>query len=165
MDLSIVAAGAGRSVPLEGAEFVVKEDGSHTRGNLMVAEMVIQPGFAPPVQHLHRAHEEAWYILEGEVEFTSGTRAQRVGPGGWVVVPLGIPHTFGNPGDVPARFLATMTPNLYLDYFVEMADEMARAQQEHGEVSNEIRAQISTRLMPKYHTEVIDPIAWERDHR
>jgi mannose-6-phosphate isomerase-like protein (cupin superfamily) len=166
MDLNIVAAGAGRSLALgESATFLVKEDGSHTQGKLFVAEMVIQPDFAAPIQHLHHAHEESWFVLEGELEFTSGTRVTRVGPGGWVLVPTDVPHTFGNPGDVPARFLAMMTPNLYLDYFVEMAEQLARARQAQGEVTDAVRARISAELMPKYQTEIVDPAAWERARR
>lgn len=166
MDLNLVRAGAGQSVPLgESAELTVKEDGSLTRGNLMVAEMTIQPDFAPPIQHLHRAHEESWYVLEGELEFTSGTHMTRVGPGDWVLVPIGVPHTFGNAGDVPARFLTVMRPNLYLNYFHELSDRMARGHPEASTLTDEAREQISAELMAKYHTEIIDPIAWERDHR
>ena len=117
MDWNVVAAGTGRSMRLDSSsELIIKEDGSYTRGNLVAAETVLQPDFVSPPQHLHHAHEEAWYILEGEVDFTSGTRVRRAGPGDWVVVPLGIPHTFGNPGEVPARFLSFFTPRLYLDY-------------------------------------------------
>lgn len=165
MEWSVLAAGAGRTIRLANAEMVVKEDGSHTRGNLMVAEMVIQPDFVAPLQHLHHAHEEAWYILDGEVEFTSGTRVRRVGPGDWVLVPLGVPHTFGNPGRVPARFLSTMTPHLYLDYFLELSERTSRALQEGERPVAEVVGRVSAEIMPKYHTEVItDPAAWERDH-
>ncbi|MFG1709891.1 cupin domain-containing protein [Nonomuraea sp. M3C6] len=119
--------------------------------------MVIQPDFAAPLQHLHNGHEEAWFVLDGEIEFTSGTRVTRVGPGGWVLVPIGVPHTFSNAGGVPARFIAVMTPNFYLGYF----DELSRAM---DGVSDEARGRISAGLMAKYQTEVVDPVAWERDH-
>lgn len=165
MDLNLLAAGAGESVRLgDSAELTVKENGSLTRGNLMVAEMTIQPNFAPPIQHLHRAHEESWYVLEGELEFTSGTHTARVGPGEWVLVPIGVPHTFGNAGDTAARFLTVMTPNLYLNYFRELGDSMARAHQETSTLTDEARERISAELMAKYQTEIVDPLAWERDH-
>jgi mannose-6-phosphate isomerase-like protein (cupin superfamily) len=166
MDWNVVGAGAGRVVKLgDTAEMVIKEDGSNSRGNLMVAEMSISPDFAAPLQHLHRAHEEAWYVLDGEVEFVSGTRVRRVGAGDWVLVPVGVPHTFSNPGDVPARFLTVMTPDLYLGYFVEMGEKTARAVAESDEPVNELRARVSAAIMPKYHTEVItDPGAWEQEN-
>lgn len=167
MDWNVVAAGAGRVVRLgAAAEMVVKEDGANSRGGLMVAEMSIQPDFGAPLQHLHHAHEEAWFILDGEVEFVSGTRVRRVGIGDWVMVPIGVPHTFSNPGDVPARFLTVMTPNLYLDYFVELGDKAARALAGSDRPAHELQARISAEIMPKYHTEVIaDPAEWERRNR
>jgi mannose-6-phosphate isomerase-like protein (cupin superfamily) len=167
MEWHILAAGAGQIIRLaNNAELIVKEDGSKTRGNLFVAEMTIQPDFVAPPQHLHHAHEEAWYVLDGEVEFTSGTRVRRAGPGDWVLVPLEVPHTFGNPGDVPARFLTTMTPRLYLDYFLELSEKASRAVQESDLPTDEVVARVSGEIMPKYHTEVItDPAAWEGEHR
>jgi len=165
VDMNILAAGEGQSLPLgEGATLVVKEDGSRTRGNLMVAEMEIVPGFVAPVQHVHHAHEESWYVLDGELEFTSGTRQRRVAAGGWVLVPVGIPHTFSNPGDVPARFLAVMTPNLYLNYFVETGQRLAELRAAGRTEDDDLRAELGRELMPKYQTEVIDPVAWEQSH-
>lgn len=160
--MNIVTAGAGRTIPMgPSAQFIVKEDGSLTRGNMVVAEMVIEPEFVAPPQHLHRAHEESWYILEGELEFSSGTRVRRVGPGGWVLVPVGIPHSFSNPGHEPTRFLAIMTPNLYLGYFEELGEAMTRAQQEGGELTDEMRSRVIAELMGKYQTEIVDRTAGE----
>src|SRR5262249_32054277 len=74
-----------------------------------------------PLPHVHRAHEEGFYVLEGEIEFTIGADSIRLGAGGWVLVPIGVPHTFRNPGDTPARFLNTFTPDRYIHYFEEAA--------------------------------------------
>lgn len=154
--MNVLLAGEGRAVPLgEGARFVVKEDGSRTRGNLMVAEMEIDPGFVAPVQHVHHAHEESWYVLDGELEFGSGDRQIRVGPGGWVLVPLGVPHTFSNPGDAMTRFLAVMTPNLYLDYLVETGERLGELRAAGRPVTPEVREELGRELMPKYQTEVV----------
>jgi mannose-6-phosphate isomerase-like protein (cupin superfamily) len=166
VDWNVVKAGGGRTIRLDNSsELTIKEDGLYTRGNLVAAEMVMQPDFVAPPQHLHHAHEEAWYVLDGEVEFTSGTRVRRVGPGDWVVVPLGVPHTFANPGDVPARFLNFFTPRLYLDYLTELAEKTSRALRETDLPPGAVRARIAAETMPKYQTEVIaDPAAWEKEH-
>jgi uncharacterized cupin superfamily protein len=116
----------------------------------MVAEMVIQPDFTAPRQHLHHAHEETWYVLDGELEFTSGAKVTRVRTGDWVLVPAGVPHTFANPGTVPTRFLATMTPDLYLGYFEELSAEVARTHRAGRDLTEEALAQISADLMAKY---------------
>jgi len=60
-------------------------------------------------------------VLDGEIEFTVGAETARLGPGGWVLVSIGAPHTFANPGSAPARFLNTFTPDRYIHYFDDMA--------------------------------------------
>jgi len=57
-----------------------------------------------------------------------------------------------------------MTPNLYLNYFVEVAEAMGRAARAGVELTDGKRAQITSRIMSKYQTEVVDPVVWERDH-
>jgi hypothetical protein len=38
------------------------------------------------------------------------------------MVPPGAPHTFANPGEVPAVLLNTFTPDLYVQYFRDLRD-------------------------------------------
>lgn len=121
MNASVQHPGAGREIALGPIRVTVKEDGSHTRGTMAMAEFTIPPHAPSPPAHVHRAHEEGFYVLEGEIEFTVGGKTTRLGAGGWVLVPIGAPHTFANPGSAPARFLNTFTPNRYLGYFDEMA--------------------------------------------
>jgi len=122
MNANVVKAGDGKAISIGNTRLQVKEDGSRTRGMLGLAEFEIPPGGTntPPL-HVHYAHEEGFYVLEGELEFQAGTDTVRVGRGGFVMVPIGIPHTFRNPTDKPARFLNTFTPRHYLDYFAEMS--------------------------------------------
>src|SRR5512144_35192 len=60
-----------------------------------------------PDPHVHREHTDAFYVLEGELTFAVGPRADRVvtGPGGFVAVPPGVVHTFANHGPAEARWL------------------------------------------------------------
>jgi uncharacterized cupin superfamily protein len=47
-------------------------------------------GSGPPQLHVHHADDEAWHVLEGEVEFRfAGGRREAVGPGTTVFVPSG----------------------------------------------------------------------------
>lgn len=59
-------------------------------------------------------------MLSGNVRFTIGTDNYDVGPGTWVTVPPGAPHTFANMGDDPAVMLTTFTPDLYVQYFRDL---------------------------------------------
>jgi mannose-6-phosphate isomerase-like protein (cupin superfamily) len=63
--------------------------------------------------HVHHADDEAWYVLEGMLQFRIGEQIYQAGPGSAAVAPKGTPHTFGNArrGQV-ARYLLVMTPKI-----------------------------------------------------
>jgi quercetin dioxygenase-like cupin family protein len=92
-------------------------------------------------------HEEGFYVLEGELEFVVGTEHFRAGQGSFVMVPIGVVHTFSNPTEKPARFLATLTPACYLSYF----EELSQLYQASASPSRQQLAE----LMSRYDTEVI----------
>lgn len=56
-------------------------------------------------------------MLAGTFRFTVGEDHYDAGPGTWVIVPTGAPHTFANVGDENAVMLNTFTPDLYVQYF------------------------------------------------
>ena len=62
--------------------------------------------------HVHRADDEAWYVLEGMLGFRLGDDQVIAGPGCAVMAPRGTPHTYWNAGDVDARYLLVMTPRI-----------------------------------------------------
>ena len=43
---------------------------------------------------VHEARAEMWYVLEGEYTFTIDGQTYEGGPGTFVAVPAGTPHTF-----------------------------------------------------------------------
>lgn len=114
-----VPPGGGRTARVGPLTVTWKEEGAATGGRLAVGEVELPPGFSPPA-HVHREHEEGFYVLAGDVEFQVGDQTIRATPGVWVLVPIGVPHTFANPGSTPARFLMTLSPNRYVGYFDEV---------------------------------------------
>jgi quercetin dioxygenase-like cupin family protein len=76
-----------------------------------IAEVSSDPGGPPAPPHVHRRHVESFYVLEGELTFTTGARELRAEAGSWVQVPPGVPHTFSLSGDGPVRFLDLHTPS------------------------------------------------------
>lgn len=62
--------------------------------------------------HVHRADDEAWYVLEGTLAFRLGDDELEVRAGGAAVAPRGTVHTYWNPRAEPARYLLVMTPRL-----------------------------------------------------
>lgn len=63
---------------------------------------------APP--HKHHECDEAWYVLEGELEFQIDGELFSGRPGDMVWAKKGSAHTYRNPGSQPARYLLIMTP-------------------------------------------------------
>ena len=47
-------------------------------------ECTLAPGWAGPPQHIHREHDESFFILTGTVRFTSGREELLATPGALV---------------------------------------------------------------------------------
>jgi uncharacterized RmlC-like cupin family protein len=71
-----------------------------------VAEFIFPAGFSPP-WHLHHNTAESFYVLEGEIRFQCADDVQRHGPGGFVDLPPGVPHSFYVESENGARALHT----------------------------------------------------------
>lgn len=147
MNVIVTKAGEGRPIPIGSIQMFVQEDGTHTRGTLAVAEFEVPPHSPTPPPHIHHAHEEGFYVLEGELEFLAGTQTMRASQGTFVMVPIGAVHTFSNPTDKPARFLNTFTPPLYIGYFEEMSKLF--------QAKDTLDPQEFVELMARYDTEVV----------
>ena len=63
--------------------------------------------------HVHHADDEAWYVLEGTLNFRVGDDEVEAPAGSGVLVPHGKAHSYWNPAAVPARYVIIMTPNIH----------------------------------------------------
>ena len=84
-------------------------------------EYVSEPGVAGAPQHIHHGHDETFFVIEGRYEFTIGARCERLGPGAFLSVPRGTPHSFRNTGDTAGRIVGTFSPAAFANYFRELA--------------------------------------------
>jgi mannose-6-phosphate isomerase-like protein (cupin superfamily) len=82
-------------------------------------EHAARDGRAP--QHVHHRHDETFYVVSGNPRFISAGKQVDARRGTLVTVPPGTPHAFSNPGDEPVEMLCTVTPDLYIAYFRELA--------------------------------------------
>ena len=129
----------------------VLEDGSTTGGRLGLVECRMPAGWGGPPQHVHRAHDESFFVLSGHVRFVSGSAEHVLGPGSSFVAGMGTPHTFGNAdANEPASLLLTVTPQRYVGYFRELQD--LRPGPDGMLVAAEVLA-----LMSRYQTEPYSP--------
>jgi mannose-6-phosphate isomerase-like protein (cupin superfamily) len=62
--------------------------------------------------HVHHGDDEAWHIVSGALRFRFAGRQVTAPAGATVLVPAGTPHTFGNAGPGPARFIIILPARL-----------------------------------------------------
>ena len=149
MTISVVAPGQGETLAAGPMTLRVLEDGTSTEHRLGLVEITIPPGVNGPPQHLHREHDETFYVVSGTPTFTCGNDVLTAHVGTLVTAPPGTPHTFGNPSDTQAVILCTVTPDLYLDYF----RELDRLPKTPGGLDHAVVAEI----MKRYATETFVP--------
>lgn len=127
-DPVVVPPGGGRAIP--GPEgLVVKAGGDDTGGSVAILEATSPPGFAAP-PHVHHENEELFYVLEGTFSFLLGDERVTAGPGTFVLVPRGVPHSPGVVGDEPGRVIIGFAPagaERAFDEFAALAAELGDA--------------------------------------
>ena len=64
-----------------------------------------EPGGNSGHPHAHSNQEQAFYILEGQMEVTVGEKTYVVGPGDGVLLPRNVMHGHRNIGSTPLKFL------------------------------------------------------------
>lgn len=115
----VYESGEGRLLSARGSDMFFKAVSATTHGTFSLMERTLPAGGRKPPAHVHADCEEAYYVLDGDVEFAVGSRIYVGGPRAFVLVPRGVPHTFGNGGTVLARLLVLHAPPLDA-YFVEL---------------------------------------------
>lgn len=86
-----------------------------------IVESTVPAGFPGPVRHRHATMTDIFYVMEGTLAFDLGGERRTLGPGGFVLVPPGVVHTFSNPAMEPARFLNMYQPGGLEQYLKEVA--------------------------------------------
>ncbi|MDP9863336.1 MULTISPECIES: cupin domain-containing protein [Streptosporangium] len=109
----IVRAESAEVVELAaGSAFRLLVDASDTGGALGVNRLTLGVGADGAAPHHHALSSEAFYVLDGVMEFLLGDRLVTVAGGDLVVVPPGMPHAFGAAPDSTADVLVVMTPGV-----------------------------------------------------
>lgn len=110
-----------------------KATADDTDGQSWVLEIVNPEPAATPL-HIHRRHDEMFYVLEGTYRIQIGREVVDAPPGTFAYARRGTPHTFVSSGDGPGRLLQMGTPGGLEEFLREMdrllaagADESALA--------------------------------------
>lgn len=116
----VVPPGGGTEFRIAEDRFLRKGRPSERTSAFSVVEYEGAPGGMGPPLHIHRSFEEAWYLLEGEVEFTAAGHVTRARPGHYLLVPRGVAHTFRVASSEPARWIGIFSPGRYVGMIEEL---------------------------------------------
>jgi mannose-6-phosphate isomerase-like protein (cupin superfamily) len=133
------ALGEGQLLPTRGR---LKVSSAQSGGALEVIEL--GPGSPPP--HIHYAHEECFYIIEGVYTFTVGTEQLEAPAGSVVFVPRGTRHAFRRGEN--ARALVFVTPAGLEGFFRELGEGLAAGRSE---------VELRSELAGKYDSQPVSP--------
>jgi len=145
----ILGPGEGRTIPGTDA-MTLKATAEQTRGSIGFLEATSSPGYGPP-RHIHRSHDELFYVLEGEFLFLVGEREVNAPPGSFVFIPRGTVHAVKLVGPEPGKVLIAYIPGGLEHSF----EEFAQARAEQGEDAD--RARTVEEINQKYDSEFVGP--------
>lgn len=124
---------------------------------LSILEHRVPAGSSPPL-HFHRSEDEIFHILEGQFRLKVQDQEHRAGPGGILLVPKGVPHTYRVESPEGGRLL-TVTAHGDFERFVRAISRPA----EHpgppkpmGAPSPEARQKLIT-VAAEYGIEIVGP--------
>jgi mannose-6-phosphate isomerase-like protein (cupin superfamily) len=106
----VVGPGEGEMVSPTGP--VIKAPSELSRDAFTVVEGHLPPGENGPPMHLHRSHDESFYVVEGTLTVLTTGSEEELGKGGYVFFPHGTPHTLANRSAAPVRYLAIASGGL-----------------------------------------------------
>ena len=121
-DFLIVPPDGGEQLTVRaGSTLLFKAVAATTGGAFSLHERRVPAGGQRPPAHVHPDRVEAFWVLDGQAEFELDGQLVTVGPGGFVLVPGGVAHTFGAPEAAAAHVLVLHAPALD-DYFRDLAE-------------------------------------------
>ncbi len=122
MIIGVVGPGQGeKQYSARGSMMFFKAVAEQDDGDFSMMERTLPPTGRRPPPHRHTNCSEAYFVLEGQVSVIVEGEELTVGPEGFVLIPRGTAHTFGNAGDVEARLLVIHAPAMDA-YFAGLHD-------------------------------------------
>ena len=118
--LTTVNTEDGKTVSVAGNNYKTIISGKHTNNEYAVIDMLV-PSLGGPDPHSHPDIQEAFYILDGEIEFTSEDGTYTAKKGSFVNIPKGgMIHQFKNLRKNLAHMICIVTPAGMEEMFEEI---------------------------------------------
>jgi quercetin dioxygenase-like cupin family protein len=151
-----VPAGEGEKLWVTGDTVTLKTPRGPAGRALALIEVSVAAGNGPP-PHVHKNEDEAYYVLDGELEILAGDRTFVARAGSYVFIPRGTLHRFRNVGYGHARMLALFTPSGFEEFFRAAGTEARPG--EPPQPLDEAEIARTGELAPRYGMEVRFPEA------
>lgn len=120
---AVVRADGGEARWWMGSLAVIKATAADTGGQMAILEVTEPPGAEAPL-HTHTREDEAFWVLDGNVEFEVGGESIPASPGDYVFGPRGIPHRY-TVGKAGCRMLFICTPAGFEDLVRSLSEPAA----------------------------------------
>jgi quercetin dioxygenase-like cupin family protein len=149
---------AVQHISVAGDTYTILLTGQDTAGRFTVIDMHVPPGGGPP-PHRHD-FEEAFTILDGEIEVTFRGATSVIRAGETVNVPANAPHFFHNASDQATRLLCICSPPGQEEFFMAIGDRVTSRTAPPPELDDAARAarmERAEQLAPRYRTELLKP--------
>ena len=104
-----IAEGEGKRLWVADQLMTFKVSSEDTGGMYAFTDSVVPPQGEAPL-HVHHREDEAFWVLEGELEILVGEDTFRASAGSFVHLPKGVRHAYKNVGMRPARSLTLIVP-------------------------------------------------------
>lgn len=117
----------GQTILSMGERLTLKATRALTNYGFTLIENLVAPG-SESLPHLHQNEDEAFYILEGEMNVTVGDETFHAKPGSFVFLPRCVPHHWQVLGGSPVRFLLFFTISAIEGFFIETVTQVNRPQ-------------------------------------
>ena len=124
-ELSVISHADGKTISMVGDTYRIVIDGEKTNGKYSLVDMLIPKGGGPG-PHSHKDTQEAFYVIEGEIEVTTKEGTHTAKAGDYVNIPAAdIAHKFTNKKEETAHILCMLTPAGMEKMFAELGTPVA----------------------------------------
>jgi quercetin dioxygenase-like cupin family protein len=148
--------------PRTGERIVIRQSGRETGGEVLVFDVLLQPGGHVPAGHVHPEQQEHFTVLSGRVRFRTGRNSLELTSGETVTVPRGTSHWFGNPGPDSAYLRVEVRPALRMQELLETSGH-ASGLLDWALIPLDFQRELRVPRVPAWLvTTLLTPLAWLR---
>jgi mannose-6-phosphate isomerase-like protein (cupin superfamily) len=149
-----IAEGEGKRLWVADQLMTFKVSSEDTGGMYAFTDSVVPPQGEAPL-HVHHREDEAFWVLEGELEILVGEDTFRASAGSFVHLPKGVRHAYKNVGTGPARFLTLRVPAGLEKFFEEVGKPGTDLTSPPPFEEEDIEKLLT--LAPKYGVDILSP--------